>query len=128
MSNFDSKPGILTDNSHRLSFRQSFSLKAKAKKLTPYDCALRCILLGVPFCKPFTPISNASKLANGAKPMGALIDTLLSVRRIGLPDEYFTELPSSSRKEICDAIKLSLSGLSYSSFDSWISARFTRGL
>ncbi|MEX3984113.1 hypothetical protein AB4Y45_34735 [Paraburkholderia sp. EG287A] len=59
--------GLLTIESLR-AFRAAFRRLANARKLTAQHMALHAIIMGKPLNRAFSPITNATKLANGRNP------------------------------------------------------------
>jgi hypothetical protein len=59
--------GLLANESLR-AFRAAFRSLARARKLTAQHMALHAIIMGKPLNRTFSPITNATKLANGQNP------------------------------------------------------------
>jgi hypothetical protein len=62
------------------SFRTSFKEKSKLRILTPRDMLIYSMIRGLPVDRGFSPVTNETKLANGAAPWAALETTKASLK------------------------------------------------
>lgn len=97
--------GLLKTREDRFAFKQEMKARANARALTAYDMAVHAILLGKPHPVPFTPVSNARKLANGHFKWQGALAAYTEARHTGLPDWAMQSLTGEARKALCDAIK-----------------------
>jgi hypothetical protein len=93
--------GLLTTEESRYAFRAAFLQLARARKLTAQHMALHAILMGKPLSRTFSPITNATKLANGQKPW---LNALAAIHSLARPDAACVLLCGAKTLERAQAI------------------------
>ena len=112
--------GLLTTEESRYAFRAAFRQLARARNLTAQHMALHAILMGKPLNRTFSPITNATKLANGQKPW---LNALAAIYSLARPDAACVLLCSAQTLERAQDIA---KGISAADLEAPCAARRTQ--
>lgn len=85
-------PGLLTNPSTRQAFRAEFKALAHRRELNACHMALFALALGKPLGRTFSPITNATKLANGQRAWDGALRAIHGLPRHPWAKELFAKI------------------------------------